>query len=236
MPERRRIRTLEEVNPPLDTLSPHSPESLLPVLAPDAVHDLRGHKIDELQYPAMTALVVAGIPGAGKSTVLRRFFGATTESEDPSCGPAGSVVLDSLQARNRWRHRLDWLPYTLWRPVVHVAHFAGIRAALRDTDGPVVIHDCATFGWARRMISRWAAEYGRELHVVLVDVPAVVARAGQHARGRRSNRMTFTLHCFRWQRLMERLAAGGNLRPAPASLVIVDRSNVNQLSRITFAA
>ncbi|MEV6557764.1 AAA family ATPase [Nocardia sp. NPDC051756] len=224
------------MNPPLAILPPPAPVDVLPALAPDAVHDLRGRAIDELQYPPMTALVVAGIPGAGKSTVLRRFFGATTESEDPSNGPEGSVVLDSLQARNRLRHRLGWLPYSLWRPVVHVVHFAGIRAALRDTDGPVVIHDCATTGWARRIISLWAAGYGRELHLILLDVPTAVARAGQHARGRRSNRMTFVLHCFRWRRLMERLRAGGGLRPAPESLVIVDRININHLSRVTFAA
>ncbi|MFE9580317.1 AAA family ATPase [Nocardia sp. NPDC006044] len=236
MPEQRPLGTLEEVNPPLALLPPPAPDALLPFLAPDAVHDLRGRAIDELQYPPMSALVVAGIPGAGKSTVLRRFFGATTESEDPSPGPEGSVVLDSLQARNRLRHRLGWLPYSLWRPVVHVAHFAGIRAALRDTDGPVVIHDCATTGWSRRIISLWAAGYGRELHLILLDVPTAAARAGQHARGRRSNRMTFVLHCFRWRRLMERLRSGGELRPAPESLVIVDRININHMSRVTFAA
>ncbi|GAJ79447.1 hypothetical protein NBRGN_011_00080 [Nocardia brasiliensis NBRC 14402] len=250
--------TLEEVKPPLDTYADEAvlplaepalpaeadwpPADLLatevvpPVFTPDAVHDLRGRSIDELQYPATAALVVAGLPGAGKSTVLRRFFGTDTDAEQPCGGPEGSVVLDSLQVRNRLRHRLGWLPYALWRPVVHVAHFAGIHAALRDTDGPVVIHDCATVGWARRVISFWAAGYGRELHVILLDVPATVAKAGQHARGRRSNRMTFVLHCFRWRQLMDRLRSGQTMRPAPESLVIVDRRTVNRMRRVTFAA
>lgn len=257
MRRRRRFGTLEEVKPPLDTYADEAvlppttaalpaealwpPADLVarpelpPVFTPDAVHDLRGRSVTELRYPASAALVVAGLPGAGKSTVLRRFFGTTTDAEQPCGGPQGSVVLDSLQVRNRLRHRLGRIPYALWRPVVHVAHFAGIRAALRDTDGPVVIHDCATVGWARRVIAFWAAGYGRELHMLLLDVPATVAKAGQHARGRRSNRMAFVLHCFRWRRLMEQLRAGQTMRPAPESLVIVDRRTVDRMHRVTFA-
>jgi hypothetical protein len=227
-----------EVNSPLATLPPQSPD--LRVLDPSGsrpgtVHDLRGHAIDELRYPTTAALVVAGVPGAGKSTALRLFFGAAADAENPPNGPAGSVVLDSLHSRNRWRHRLGWLPYPLWRPVVHIAHFATIRTALREGVGPVVIHDCATRWWARRMIAHWAAKYDRELHMILIDVPASAARAGQYERGRRINGVMFMVHCFRWRRLLNGLGAGRGPRPAPASMVIIDRVNVGRMGRISFA-
>ncbi|MEV0294016.1 AAA family ATPase [Nocardia sp. NPDC050710] len=227
------------MSPPLDAIPIFSPEPRLPVSAarvitPDAVHDLRGHPVDELRYPTTAAVIFAGVPGAGKSTALRLFFGATAEAEAPPRGPEGAIVLDSHHARNRWRRRLGWLPYPLWRPVVHIAHYAGIRTALRDGTGPVVIHDCATFGWARRMIARWAGDNHRELHVVLLDVPATVARDGQYARGRRVNGVSFRLHVRRWQRLIRSVAATKQTPVRSSSVVIVDRSTVNRIRRVAF--
>ncbi|MEV5834301.1 hypothetical protein [Nocardia sp. NPDC052112] len=226
------------MNPPLDSPDPGSQPRLpeIRVVTPDSVHDLRGHVIEELRYPARAALVVAGIPGAGKSTALRLFFGAQADAEEPPRGPDGSVVLDSHHSRNRWRRKLGRLPYPLWRPVVHVTHYAGIRTALRDGTGPVVIHDCATFGWARRMIGYWAERYGRELHLILLDVPAGVARAGQHTRGRRINSIAFTLHCRRWNRLIRAVDAGRPPPPEPVSTVILDRTTIDRLGRVGFVA
>lgn len=231
MPNTRRLRTLGEVNPPLEA---YAPEPRLPVLVPETLHDLRGQTIAEIRYPAAAALVVAGVPGAGKSTALRKFFGADAAATTPSRSAAGVLVLDSMQARNRWRPKLWWLPYLLWRPLVHVAHFQAIRAALREVSGPVVIHDCATFGWARALIARWAAD--RELHLLMLDVPAAVARAGQHSRGRRINHVVFRLHVRSWRRLMRTVAT--QRRPvgrASRSVVIVDRAAVNHLQCVTFA-
>ncbi|WP_433623281.1 AAA family ATPase [Nocardia sp. CA-120079] len=229
---------MNSYDPPLDSPDPGSQPRLpdIRVVTPDSVHDLRGRTIEELRYPARSALLVAGIPGAGKSTALRLFFGAQADAEEPPRGPGGTVVLDSHHSRNRWRHKLGRLPYPLWRPVVHVAHYAGIRAALRDGAGPVVIHDCATFGWARRMIGRWATRYGRELHVILLDVPAGVARAGQLARGRRINPIFFTLHCRRWDRLIRAVDSGRPPRPEPVSTVVLDRTAIDRMSRVSFAA
>ncbi|WP_406237068.1 hypothetical protein [Nocardia sp. NBC_01009] len=229
------------MNPPLDgppfaAAQSRPPLAEFPVIAPDSVHDLRGLIVDELRYPATAALIVAGVPGAGKSTALRMFFGATADADQATRGPQGSVVLDSNQTRNWWRHRVGWLPYLLWRPVVHIAHFVRIRNALRDNAGPVVIHDCATFGWTRRLLTRWATGYHREVHVILLDVHATAARAGQFARGRRINGPAFTLHCHRWRRLIRELGAGRVPQPAPASTVIIDRTNVDRISRVGFAA
>ncbi|MGK8525328.1 AAA family ATPase [Nocardia asteroides] len=222
------------MNPPLDAVPVYAPEPRLPILVPDTLHDLRGHAIVELRYPAAAALIVAGVPGAGKSTALRKFFGADAAATAPSLSASGVLVLDSMQARNRLRPRLWWLPYLLWRPLVHAAHFLAIRAALRDAAGPVVIHDCGTFRWARSLIARWAVD--RELHLLMVDVPATVARAGQHSRGRRINHLTFRLHVRRWRQLM-RAVATEHRSPegASRSVVIVDRAAVNRLRSVTFA-
>lgn len=239
LPNRVGPVTLGNMSPPLDAMPAYSPEPRLSVapartLAPDSVHDLRGDPVEELRYPNAAALVFAGVPGAGKSTALRLFFGATAEAETAPHGPGGVLVLDSHHARNRWRRKLGWLPYPLWRPVVHVAHYAGIRAALRDAPGPVVIHDCATFGWARAMIRRWTAGFERELHLVMVDVPPLDAMAGQHARGRRVNGVSFRLHVRRWQRLIDSVTAMDPDAVRSASVVVVDRSAVNAIRRITF--
>ncbi|WP_245839065.1 AAA family ATPase [Nocardia donostiensis] len=228
------------MNPPLDALPLSPPESRGPerisdVIAPHAVHDLRDHQVGELRYSATAALIIAGVPGAGKSTALKILFSSTADAEQPPRGPSGSMVLDSNHVRNAWRRRLNKLPYPLWRPLVHVVHYTRIRRALRDNAGPVVIHECATFGWARRMIAHWAAAHGRELHLILLDVPASIARAGQYARGRRINGFSFRLHCSRWQRMLHAIDSGHNPVPNPASLVIADRSTVDHLQRISFA-
>ncbi len=240
LPKPVRLGTLDGVNPPLDSLPLNPAESIFPesdsdIVRPRAVDDLRGRPTRELRYPASAAVLFAGIPGAGKSTALRRLFGSDPDAEQAIPGPDRSVVLDSIHARNAWRRRLAWLPYPLWRPVVHVVHFGRIWVALRDHTGPVVIHDCGTIGFTRRMLTRWAVRHGREMHMVLLDVPPTVARAGQYARGRRVGLLSFHWHVWRWRRMLGRLEAGAGPRPAPASVVVVDRVGVDRL-RVRFAA
>ncbi|MFC4127519.1 AAA family ATPase [Nocardia rhizosphaerae] len=212
-------------------------------MAPAALVDLRCGAVDELHYPATSVLVFAGVPGAGKSTALHRFFAVGPDAEKPVRTDSGALVLDSNHTRNRLRHRLGLIPYPLWRPLVHLAHYRAIRTALRTTDGPVAIHDCATFGWSRRLIARWARAGRRELHMVLIDVPATQARHGQITRGRRVNGLAFTAHCRRWEQLMLDLGARGD-GPLPeieeplasASVVIVDRTTLSGVSLIAFDA
>ncbi|MFJ2836987.1 MULTISPECIES: AAA family ATPase [Nocardia] len=232
------------MTPPLDSAASPPPRAArIRTVRPTALLDLRAGEVDELQYPAASVLVFAGVPGAGKSTALHRFFAAGPEAEQPVRAASGALVLDSQHTRNRLRHRLGLLPYPLWRPLVHLAHYRAIRRALRTADGPVAIHDCATFGWSRRLIARWAREEHRELHMVLIDVPATQARHGQITRGRRVNGVAFTAHCRRWEQLMSALGARGDgpLRPVSeplesASVVIVDRPALSAVTRVTFDA
>lgn len=230
------------MTPPLDSAATPPPRSAPPrIIAPHALVDLRAGEVDQLHYPATSVLVFAGVPGAGKSTALHRFFAAGPDAEEPVRTASGALVLDSNHTRNRLRHRLGLLPYPLWRPLVHLAHYRAIREALRTADGPVAIHDCATFAWSRRMIARWAQAGRRELHMVLIDVPPTQARHGQVTRGRRVNSVAFSAHCRRWERMMQSLGARGSVAtdPAPlesASVVIVDRRTLSAVTRITFDA
>ncbi|WP_370465880.1 AAA family ATPase [Nocardia sp. GTS18] len=204
---------------------------------PVSLLDLRADHVDELRYPATAVLIFAGVPGAGKSTALHRLFGADPNAELPVRTAAGALVLDSNHARNRLRHRLGRVPYPLWRPLVHLAHYRAIRAALLVADGPVAIHDCATFAWSRRLIARWARSGEREVHMVLIDVPATQARRGQVTRGRRVNTVAFGAHCRRWESLMRDLGARGTEPRTPlpaASVVIVDRPTLTAISGIAF--
>ncbi len=240
MPKSVTLGTLDHVNPPLDSIPLYPPESFLPesdsfVVTPRGVVDLRGSRIGELRYPPTATVIFAGIPGAGKSTALRKLFGSEPDAETALSGPGGALVLDSIQARNSWRHRLAWLPYPLWRPVVHLVHFRRIWIALRDHTGPVVVHDCGTVAFTRQMLTRWAARRGRELHMVLLDVPAAIARDGQYARGRRVGRASFNWHVRRWRRLLDRVESGTGPRPQPESVVILDRTGIDHLHEIRFA-
>ncbi|WP_067544268.1 AAA family ATPase [Nocardia crassostreae] len=221
------------MNPPLELGTPRSPAPR--VVTPHQVHDLRGDAIRELRYPAGAAVIITGVPGAGKSTALKKLFGATADGFEPPVSPAGAMVLDSQHSRNSWHRRLGGVPYPLWLPIVHVTHYARIRRALREAAGPVVIHDCGTRQWVRRLVSAWAANTGRTLHLIMIDAPAEAALAGQVSRGREVGRLSFQWHVARWQRLVDLATAGVMPRPTPDSVVILNRTNVVELQGISFA-
>ncbi|QLY34898.1 AAA family ATPase [Nocardia huaxiensis] len=206
------------------------------MVIPDRVHDLRGNPIDELRYPASAAVIITGVPGAGKSTALRKLFGLSSDGVGPAVSPAGAVLIDSQHARNSWQRRLGAVPYPLWLPIVHVTHYARIRAALRDAAGPVIIHDCGTRQWVRRLVAAWARATDRPVHLIMIDAPAELAWAGQIARGRKVRRWSFALHCLKWRRLVGAVAAGTKPRPEPISVVILDRAAVTELHEVSFAA
>ena len=107
------------------------------------------------------------------------------------------------------------LPYAVYRPLVRIAHYAGLRRALRSGES-VVVHDCGTQTWVRRWLAREARRRDRRLHLVLLDVTPETARAGQRERGRRVSGYAFARH----RRAVRRLVAGaetGRLPPGAAA-------------------
>ncbi|WP_051839257.1 AAA family ATPase [Streptomyces sp. NRRL F-5126] len=187
-----------------------------------AVHDLRGRPPvpgGGLVFAPGDLVVVSGLPGSGKSTLIRR---------------AAQGGVDSQDARERWAGRLPRVPYVLYRPLVRLAHYAGLWRVLRSGRSAVV-HDCGTQRWVRGWLAREARGRGRALHLVLIDVAPDVARAGQRARGRGVSRYAFARH----RRAVRALLAAVESARLPAgchSAVLLDRAAARALGGIAFTA
>lgn len=202
-----------------------------PVLRPRGLHDQRRDRPGQvpagpapaaLHYRADDLLVVSGLPGSGKSTLMRR------------CITAGLV--DSQQVREEYAARLPgWLPYFVYRPLVRAAHYRRLRRAVLD-GGPLAVHDCGALPWVRRWLVRAAARQGRRVHLILLDAAAGEARDGQHARGQRVSAYAFARHRESARRLRRRLAGTGEPPAGCASAVVLDRAGARALREIVFVA
>jgi predicted kinase len=186
------------------------------------VRDLRersGRSPHGLRFGAADLVVVTGLPGSGKSTLMRR---AVT-------GPR----IDSQDTRDRWDDRLARrLPYAVYRPLVRLAHYAGLRRVLRSGAGAVV-HDCGTQAWVRRWLAREARRRGGTLHLLLLDVTPGTALDGQRERGRGVSRYAFARHRGAVTRLL-RSVEKGDLPEGCGSAVLMDRDAADVLRRIDF--
>lgn len=187
------------------------------------LRDLRersGRSPRSLVFAAGDVVVVSGLPGSGKSTLIQR--------------AASGRGIDSQDTRDRWDARMPrLLPYAVYRPLVRIAHYAGLRRALRSGES-VVVHDCGTQAWVRRWLAREARRRGSSLHLVLLDVTPAVAREGQRERGRGVSGYAFARH----RRAVGRLIAdaeSGRLPVGCASAVLLDRDAAGTLGRVGFA-
>ncbi|WP_327379643.1 AAA family ATPase [Streptomyces sp. NBC_01212] len=186
------------------------------------VRDLRGRGPlgpFGLDFAPGDVVVVSGLPGSGKSTLIRR--------------TARQHAIDSQDTRDRWETVLPaLLPYALYRPLVRAAHYAGLLRTLR-AGGPVVVHDCGTQTWVRRWLAREARRRGSALHLVLLDVTPLVARQGQRERGRGVSGYAFARHRRAVGRLL-RDTENGLLPPGCASAVLLDRETAAAIGVIAF--
>ncbi|KUO07715.1 AAA family ATPase [Streptomyces sp. DSM 15324] len=187
------------------------------------VRDLReraGHSPHGLLFGPRDLVVVTGLPGSGKSTLMRR--------------AVRGAAIDSQDTRDRWDARAPLLPYAVYRPLVRLAHFAGLRRALRSGEG-VVVHDCGTQTWVRDWLAREARRRGGTLHLLLLDVTPDTAIEGQRERGRGVSRYAFLRHRRAAARLV-RAVERGRLPAGVGSAVLLDRDSADALQRIGFAA
>ncbi|WP_374116177.1 AAA family ATPase [Streptomyces sp. CoH27] len=186
------------------------------------VRDLRdrsGRSPRALLFGPGDLVVITGLPGSGKSTLMHRTVTGRR--------------IDSQDTRDRWDARVPrFVPYALYRPLVRLAHYSCLRRALRDGEG-VVVHDCGTQPWVRGWLAREARRRGGTLHLLLLDVAPETARTGQRERGRRVSRYAFTRH----RRTTARLLAAterGELPAGAGSATLLDRAAADTLRRIDF--
>jgi predicted kinase len=190
------------------------------------VRDLReraGHSPHGLRFGPRDLVVVTGLPGSGKSTLMRR-----------AVAGGDGVRVDSQDTRDRWDARMSgFLPYAVYRPLVRLAHYAGLHRALRSASGAVV-HDCGTQTWVRGWLARAAGRRGGALHLVFLDVSPDTALDGQRERGRGVSRYAFLRHRRAAARLL-RAVERGDLPHGVGSAVLLDRDAADVLRRIDFA-
>ncbi|MFD8722651.1 AAA family ATPase [Streptomyces sp. NPDC059629] len=186
------------------------------------VRDLRdraGHSPHGLLFGPRDLVVVTGLPGSGKSTLMHR--------------TVQGIRVDSQDTRDRWDGRLArFLPYAVYRPLVRLAHYAGLHRALRTGEG-VVVHDCGTQAWVRDWLAREAQRRGGTLHLLLLDVTPGTALDGQRERGRGVSRYAFLRHRRAAGRLL-RAVEKGELPEGIGSAVLLDRAAADVLRRIAF--
>ncbi|MBP2477051.1 putative kinase [Crossiella equi] len=154
-------------------------------------------------------LLLAGLPGAGKSSLLRKLR---------ATGPY--TVLDSDQVRDPLGERLPRVPYRCYRPLVHLLHHLRIVHAALTTRGPVLVHEPATRVFTRTWLSLLARLTGRTPRMLWLEVTAEQARAGQRARARVIPAQSFAKHVRRALRISARLATGRPLRGWPEATVV----------------
>ena len=161
----------------------------------------------QLIFPADAVVVVAGVPGAGKTTLIRRAVDRDL---------ARVVDTDDLRAAGRSR-------------LLYLAHYLRIAIAVGGRR-PAVIHSRGTHPAARRAIALLAALRGRPAYLVMLDADRAEAEAGQRARGRTVAAGEMDRQEARWRRLMARRPA----REGWAAVVVLDRAEAARTEAFAF--
>lgn len=144
----------------------------------------------ELRFSPLAVVVVAGVPGAGKSTLIRR------------AAPEGTRVIDTDDARASGRGGRG----------LYVRHYVRIARAILVSRGAVVVHTRGTRAPSRWIFRGLAFVRARPAHLVLLDASREVADAGQRARGRVVSQATMDAEWRRWRRLLRRGVAAERWR------------------------
>lgn len=167
-------------------------------------------------------IVVAGVPGAGKSTAVRSV-----------AHRSGWRILDP-DTQRAWlaRHLPAGTPYRVYRPLVHVLHHLLLAVTLLR--GPVglrssgrtrlLVHEPGTRRARRAALARLATARGWRAALLLLEVSREDALAGQRARGRVVAPPAFRRHWRRWLRLRAEGPAALRAEPSWSCVAFVARA------------
>ena len=168
--------------------------------------------MNRLTFESNAVVVVAGVPGAGKTTLIRR-----------SVDRRRVQVVDTDDRRD---------PSGRGPRFAGARHYARIVTALAGPR-PVLVHSRGTHAALRRLVVRLAALHGRPAHLILLHAERPAAEAGQHDRGRTVPEGVMDREVGRWRRLLgrrERLEAEGW-----ASIVLLERADAARVDLLDFA-
>lgn len=146
-------------------------------------------------------VLVAGVPGAGKTTVLarvRRDLPDVTVLDPERYRRAGAAAFGGR------------LPYRSYRPVVHALHAVTVLGhVLAGPDRPgrrtLVVHEPGTRPRRNAALAGLARARGWRTALVVVDVTRAEALEGQRVRGRVVRARSFEGHWARWTEQRTRL-------------------------------
>ena len=147
-------------------------------------------------------IVVAGVPGAGKTEALKNLRSKAHRVR----------VADPELVRHIMRRWIPWLPYTYGRPIVHtIAHLWALAQILHRAGGPLVVHDPGTRKWSRRLIVDLAILLGYSPMIIYIDTDRDSALNGQIQRQRVVRSQSFARHWRRWTELRKRILEEGDV-------------------------
>ncbi|TGD36772.1 AAA family ATPase [Brevibacterium aurantiacum] len=151
---------------------------------------------ERVETLAIPLIVVAGVPGAGKTEALTAL---------PTQSPRVRLA-DPDRIRCQLRRLVPWLPYAYGRPIVHtLAHLWLFAQILNRSGGPLVVHDPGTRKWSRRIIVELALLCGYCPMIIYIDTNRATALKGQTQRGRVIRSQAFKRHWKRWLELRNRI-------------------------------
>jgi len=187
----------------------------------DADGNMTWFRESTLEVPRQSIVVLAGLPGAGKTTTLRRLADAR---------PQGVLMLDSEEVAGRLR--ILPVPYRVLRPLVHAVHLARVLCAATTPAVCLLTTDPMSSFWRRLVLHLAARCTRRSLDVVLIEATVAEALHGQQRRGRPLSRRRMQRHVRRWRRLRDR-PDGPSL---VASCAVISRAEAGALKGVALGS